>query len=128
MHKLGVRLLETPCRLQNTNGSLNKGGGLTHYTELEVLTGDEAHLLCFHITDMGNDDLVLGYPWFVATNAHPHWKTGTFPTSVIIHTKGVASGKPTCSVQVAGMRTMIHNHPFLQQGHTPRPHAPYSKH
>ena len=33
---------------------------MTHYTELEVLTGNEAHLLCFHIVKMGNDDLVLG--------------------------------------------------------------------
>ena len=63
---------------------------------------------------MGPDDLILGYPWFVATNAHPDWTTGTLPASVIIHTKGVASGKPMRSVQVAGMRTMIQNRPLLK--------------
>ena len=49
-------------------------------------------------------------------NTHPDWKISMLPTSVIICTKGVASGKPTHSVQVAGMRTTIQNRPFLQQG------------
>ena len=57
-------------KLQNADGSLNQGGGLTHYIKLEVLTGNDVHLVRFHIMDMGSDDLVLGYPWFAATNAH----------------------------------------------------------
>ena len=69
-----------------------------------------------YIADIGLDDLILGYPWFAATNAHPDWTTGTLPASVIIHTKGVASGKPMCSVQVAGMRSTIQNQPFLEAG------------
>ena len=65
---------------------------------------------------MGPDDLVLGYPWFAATNAQPDWFTGTLPASITIHTKGAASGKPMCSVQVVGMRTTIRNQPLLQEG------------
>jgi hypothetical protein len=38
-HKLGTRLLTVPRKLQNADGSPNAGGGLTHFTELEVLTG-----------------------------------------------------------------------------------------
>ena len=68
-HKLGTRLLTVPQKLQNTDGSPNAGGGLTHFTELEVFTGDTPHVLRFYIADMGPDDLVLGYPWFAATNA-----------------------------------------------------------
>jgi hypothetical protein len=115
-HKLGVHLMENPQRLQNANGSPNAGGGLKYYTELEVITGETPHLLRFYIADMGPDDLILGYPWFAATNAHPDWTTGTLPASVIIHTKGVASGKPTRFIQVAGMRTTIRNRPFLESG------------
>ena len=62
---------------------------------------------------MGPDDLVLGYPWFSMTNTHPNWMTGMLPASVIIRTKGVASGKPMHSVWVAGMQTTIQNQPFL---------------
>ena len=112
-HKLGVHLLDNPRKLQNADGSPNAGGGLKYYTELEVVTGDIPHLLRFYIADMGPDDLVLGYPWFAATNAQPDWTTGTLPASVVIRTKGVASGKPKRSVRVAGMRTTIHNRPLL---------------
>ena len=98
-----------PQKLQNADGSPNAGGGLTHYTELEVVTGEATHILHFYIADMGADNLILGYPWFAATNAQPNWAKGTLPTSVIICTKGATSGKPTCFVQVAGMRTIIFN-------------------
>ena len=101
--------MENPRKLQNADGSPNAGGGLKYYTELEVITGEIPHLLRFYIADIGPDDLILGYPWFAAMNAHPDWTTGTLPASVIIRTKGVASGKPMRSVRVAGMRTTIRN-------------------
>ena len=102
-YKLGTRLLTIPRKLQNADGSPNAGGGLTHFTELEVFTGDEPHRLRFYIADMGPDDLVLGYPWFAATNAQPNWAKGTLPTSVNIRTKGAASGKPMPPRKVAGV-------------------------
>ena len=115
-HKLGTRLMTTPQKLQNADGSPNTGGGLTHFTELEVFTGENPHVLCFYIANMGPDNLVLGYPWFAATNAQPDWATGMLPALVTIHTRGAASGKPMRSVQVAGMRTTIRNAPLLNKG------------
>ena len=73
-----------PRKLQNVDGSPNAGGELTHFTELEVFTGDTPHVFRFYITNMGPDDLVLGYPWFAITNAQPDWVTGTLPASVTI--------------------------------------------
>ena len=105
-----------PRKLQNADGSPNAGGGLTHFTKLEVFTGDTPHVLRFYIADMGPDDLVLGYPWFATTNVQPDWTTGTLPELVMIHTKGVASGKPTRSVKVAGTHMTIHRPPFLEDG------------
>ena len=80
------------------------------------ITGDTPHVLRFYITDMGLDDLMLGYPWFAATNAQPDWTTGTLPASITIRTKGAASGKPMCSLRVAGMRTTVQNMPLFNQG------------
>ena len=74
--------MENPRKLQNTDGSPNAGGGLKHFTELEVVTGETPHLLCFYIADMGPDDLVLGYPWFAVTNAHCYGFCG----SLILYT------------------------------------------
>ena len=62
---------------------------------------------------MGTDDLVLGYPWFAATNIQPDWADGTLPTSVAIHTKGAASGKPMPPLKVAGMRIKAQKPPFM---------------
>ena len=115
-YKLGTWLMTIPQKLQNADGSPNAGGGLTHFTELEVFTGDTPHVLQFYIANMGPDDLVLGYPWFTATNAQPDWATGTLPALVTIRTKGAASGKPMHSVQVTGMRTTIQNTPLLNKG------------
>ena len=89
---------------------------MTHFTELEVFTGDKPHRLRFYITDMGPDDLVLGYPWFAATNAQPNWAEGTLPTSINIRTKGAAFGKPMPSQKVAGVRTTITRPSFLDEG------------
>ena len=115
-YKLGTRLLTIPWKLQNADGSPNAGGGLTHFTELEVFTNNVPHVFRFYIADMGPDNLVLGYPWFAATNAQPDWANGTLPTSVTIRTKGAASGKPMRSIKVAGARTTIHRPPFLEDG------------
>ena len=115
-HKLGTRLLTVPQKLQNADGSPNAGGGLTHFTKLEVFMGDKPHRLRFYIADMGPDDLVLGYPWFAATNVQPNWTEGTLPTSVTIRTRGVASGRPMPPLKVAGVRTKTCQPPFMDDG------------
>ena len=65
---------------------------------------------------MGPDDLVLGYPWFAATNAQPNWADGTLPTSVTIRTRGAASGKPMPPLKIAGVRTKIQRPSFMEDG------------
>ena len=108
--------MTVPRKLQNADGSPNTGGGLTHFTKLEVFTGDTPHRLQFYIADMGPDDLVLGYPWFAATNAQPNWTEGTLPTSVTIRTRGAASGKPMPPLKIAGTRTKIQRPLFMEEG------------
>ena len=115
-HKLGTRLLTVPRKLQNADGSPNAGGGLTHFTELEVFMGDTPRRFQFYIADMGPDDLVLGYPWFATTNAQPNWTNGTLPATVTIRTKGAASGKPMLPQKVVSVRTKVRRPPFLGDG------------
>ena len=43
-YKLGTRLMTIPQKLQNADSSPNTGGGLTHFTKLEVFTGDTPHV------------------------------------------------------------------------------------
>ena len=93
-HRLGVRYMKTPRKITNADGSPNAGGNLRYYTDFTVTTGTQSHPLQFYITDIGPDDLVLGYPWFEVTNITPDWKTGTIPDPVTIHTLRPVSGKP----------------------------------
>ena len=76
--------MTNPRKIENTNGSPNAGGNLRYYTDLTVMTGEQSHPLHFYITDIGPDDLVLGYPWFKATNITPDWKNGTIPDTITI--------------------------------------------
>ena len=86
--------MKTPRKIENADGSLNTGGSLWYYTDFDVTTGGQSHALCFYITDIGPDDLILGYPWFMAMNVQPDWKNGTVPNPITIHTLGAVSGKP----------------------------------
>ena len=67
-HRLGVRYMKTPCKIENADGSPNAGGSLRYYTDFNIVTGEQSHSLRFYITDIGPDNLVFGYPWFTTTN------------------------------------------------------------
>ena len=92
-HRLGVRYMKTPRKIENADGSPNISGNLRYYTDLTIITGDQSHPLRFYITDIGPNNLVLGYPWFRITNISPNWKNGTIPDTITIHTLHPTSEK-----------------------------------
>ena len=59
---LGTHQLLKPRKVWNVDGTTNRGGELTHYIDLEVKMGDKKQKMHFLITDLGDDDLILGYP------------------------------------------------------------------
>ena len=108
--------MKTPCKIENTDGSPNAGGNLRYYIDLMVATGNQSHPLHFYVTDIGPNDLVLGYPWFKATNITPDWKNRTIPDPVTIRTLGTVSGKPRCAMRSATTTTIDHDGTY----HTPK--------
>jgi hypothetical protein len=108
-YQLGVRYMKTPRKIENADGSPNAGGNLRYYTDLTVTTGTQSHSLRFYITDIGPDNLVLGYPWFEVTNIAPDWKNGMIPDPITIRTIGIAPGKPRRTVRNATMTIIDHN-------------------
>ena len=99
--------MKTPRHITNADGSPNAGGNLRYYADFTVTTGTQSHPLQFYITDIGPDNLVLGYPWFKATNITPDWKNGTIPANITIRTLRPASGKPRRTVRIADTTTDI---------------------
>ena len=106
--------MKTPCNIENADGSPNAGGRLRYYTDLTVTTGGQSHPLRFYITDIGPDNLVLGYPWFKPTNITPDWTNGMIPGAITIHTLRPASEKSRRTTTTAPTRPMariLPNHP-----------------
>ena len=85
--------MTNPHKIKNADGSSNAGGNLRYYINLTVMTRGQPQPLRFYITDLGPDDLVLGYPWFKVTNIQPDWKNGMIPDAITIHTLHPASEK-----------------------------------
>jgi hypothetical protein len=75
--KLGSKKLEQHIRLRNVDGTLNKTGQITHFTDLIVGQGNQRHKERFYITGLGNVDILLGYPWLRDFNPEINWPTNT---------------------------------------------------
>ena len=75
-------------------------------------TGQQRTKLCFFLMDIGDQKLILGYPWFAATQPNIDWARGWIEANqlpLIIHTpekKKVCIGK--CSITPAGRHPVIH--------------------
>ena len=76
---LGISTLpvKVPIRIWNVDGTHNQGGAITHYTDLEVRTGEQKKTLRFLITNLGRDEVILGYPWSTAFEPRFHWQDAT---------------------------------------------------
>ena len=63
--KLGLKTqkLERPRKIWNIDGTNNRGGMLEEYVDLEVRTGKKEAHMRFLVTDLGDENLILGYPW-----------------------------------------------------------------
>ena len=79
--KLPVKQLPYTWPVYNVNGTLNKNGHIHSYTDLEMQTGQQRTKLHFFLTDIGKQKLILGYPWFAATQPSIDWAWGWIEAS-----------------------------------------------
>ena len=63
---IGLRVLDKPKNIFNIDNTANRAGQITHYTTLSVTTGGTMQEMRFLITDIGREDVLLGYPWLAA--------------------------------------------------------------
>ena len=72
--KIGTLQLKKPWTIWNINGTHNKAGAITHFVDLQVRCGTTIKDMKFLVTDLGEDKIVLGYPWLVAFKPKIDWK------------------------------------------------------
>ena len=68
--------LNTPRPVYNVDRMLNKQGNIQFFTDLEVQTGPERKMMRFFLTDLGPQRIILGYPWFTASQPKIDWAKG----------------------------------------------------
>ena len=71
---MGINPLKQPLIVHNVNGTVNKGGTISHYCNLWVRQGKHVEKLGFYVANLGRDRLILGYPWFTKFNPSFDWK------------------------------------------------------
>jgi len=79
--KLPIKTLQYPQPLFNVDGSTNKQGDLKFYTDLTMRTGTIRKNMRFFLSDLGNHQLILGYPWFAAYQPKVDWARGWIDVS-----------------------------------------------
>jgi hypothetical protein len=86
---LGQRELDKPKNIYNIDDTTDKSGQITHYLSLAVTTAGKMQEMRFLITNIGREDVLLGYPWLSTYEPRFSWKHGTIDESnlpIILHT------------------------------------------
>jgi hypothetical protein len=76
--RLGLRSLhlERPRKIWNIDRTNNRAGMILDYVDLNVQSGNKDTKMRFLITDLGLEDLILGYPWLAYFEPKFSWKEG----------------------------------------------------
>ncbi len=72
--KLGKRPLQRTRKIWNIDNTANQARDITHYITLNIQTGGIQKTIQFLITNIGNEDVILGYPWMAAFEPTFVWK------------------------------------------------------
>jgi hypothetical protein len=64
--QLPIKQFDKPQLLLNINSTENQAGSLKYYTDLSVQTGNKCVIMRFMLSNLGDQKVILGYPWFAA--------------------------------------------------------------
>jgi hypothetical protein len=74
--RLGTKKLPRARQLFNVDGTHNQAGLIEESVHLYIDRGDEHIQTQLHVTNLGRDRLILGYPWLEAFNPEINWAEG----------------------------------------------------
>jgi hypothetical protein len=73
---LPIKTLKEPRKLFNVDGTPNRAGDLKYFTDLTTRTRTKSTTLRYFLSDLGNNKVILRYPWFVAAQPKIDWARG----------------------------------------------------
>ncbi len=81
--QVGMQELERPMKIWNIDGTNNQAGRLTHFVDLLVQTRGQEKKMRFLVTDLGVEDVILGYPWLATFEPQFSWKNAAVDTNIL---------------------------------------------
>ena len=75
---LPIQTLKRPIMARNVDGTLNKTRTITSYVDLTVKIDGRIMDIQLLVTGLGNQRIILGFPWLNEYNLDINWKTGEF--------------------------------------------------
>jgi hypothetical protein len=73
---LPIQRLVQERRLFNVDGTLNRAGTLKYFTDITTRTGTKRTRLRYFLMDLGDNQVILGYPWFASAQPRIDWAKG----------------------------------------------------
>jgi len=73
---LPIQRLAQERRLFNVNGTPNRAGTLEYFTDITTRTGTKRTRLRYFLIDLGDNQVILGYPWFASAQPRIDWVKG----------------------------------------------------
>src|SRR6266702_298079 len=80
---LGIRPLHKPKKIWNIDNTTNKNGLITHYIDLNIQTKGVHRTVRFLVTNIGNKDIILGYPWLTMFKPQFNWASAVISEKVL---------------------------------------------
>ena len=71
---LGTHHLPRERKIWNIDGMANKAGMIAEFVDLHVQTQGRTEQMRFLVTDLGIEDLILGYPWLATFEPKFQWR------------------------------------------------------
>jgi hypothetical protein len=75
--KIKTKELKYPIKVFNVDGTPNKQGIITKYTQLDLTINEQTRTHDLLVTGLGKQKIILRYPWFKQTNPDINWKECT---------------------------------------------------
>jgi hypothetical protein len=108
--KIGSLPLEKPRTIWNIDGTHNKAGTIKHFVDLQVRCGDKTEQMKFLITNLDEEEIVLGYPWLAAFQPQIDWKNAVLDESMqplVIKTLGLNTNEEVTRIRTAWCKKAV---------------------